>query len=144
MKKLTHAVLAALSFVMVLSVGLVTTTERSEAVTYLVQGKDYWFTDSIGALQTFTGTGGVIKVSYYASCTYDVAAGGFWDARLQKQTSNGGWKVVDNTANVSCTKSKKVGTLSFGTVARGTYRLQFKKINRSGRVTIHSFGAYRG
>lgn len=143
MKKLTHVALAALSFFMVLAGGLVAKTEQSEAVTYLVQGKNYQFTDNIGALKTFTGTGGVIKVSYYSSCTYDVVAGGYWEARLQKRTSNGGWKVVDQTADVACTKSKKVGTLSFGAVARGTYRLQFKKINRSGMVTIHSFGAYR-
>lgn len=126
-----------------LSGGLVAKTEQSQAVTYLVQGTNYRFTDNIGPSQTFTGTGGVINVSYYASCTYDVVAGGFWEARLLKETSTGGWRVVDNTADVACTKSKKVGTLSFGTVARGTYRLQFKKINRSGMVTIHSFGAYR-
>jgi hypothetical protein len=142
-KKLTHAALAALSFFMVLSGGLVAKTEQSEAVTYLVQGTNYRFTDNIGALKTFTGTGGVIKVSYYASCTYGVVAGGYWEARLQKQTSSGGWRVVDHTADVACTTFKKVGTLSFGTVARGTYRLQFKKVSRSGMVTIHSFGAYR-
>jgi hypothetical protein len=142
-KKLTHAALAALSFFMVLSGGLVAKTEQSEAVTYLVQGTNYRFTDNIGALKTFTGNGGVIKVSYYASCTYGVVAGGYWEARLQKQTSSGGWIVVDDTANVACTTYKKVGTLSFGTVPRGTYRLQFKKVSRSGMVTIHSFGAYR-
>ena len=52
-----------------LSGGLVAKTEQSEAVTCLVQGTNYRFMDNIGALKTFTWTGGVIKVSYYASCT---------------------------------------------------------------------------
>ncbi len=88
MKKLTHAALAALSFCMVLSVGSVV---KAEAVTYLVQGTNYRFRDSVSALRTFSGNGGVIKVSYYASCDYGVlSAGGYWDVRLQKQTTRGG------------------------------------------------------
>ena len=145
MKKLTHAALAALSFFMVLSVGLVAKTEQSEAVTYLVQGKNYRFNDSVAALRTFTGNGGVIKVSYYASCDYGVlSVGGYWDVRLQKQSSSGAWGDVDQTADVGCTTFKTVGTLSFGAVARGTYRLRFNKVTKDGHVTIHSFGAYRG
>ncbi|MGW7680565.1 hypothetical protein ACWGID_07475 [Kribbella sp. NPDC054772] len=143
MKKLTQAVAATLSFVAALAGGSVAATQQSDAVTYLVQGANYWFSDNIGAVQSFSGTGGVIKVSYYASCTHGVKAGGYWEARLQKKTSNGDWKVADQTADVACSTTKKVGTLSFGTVARGTYRLQFKKLSGRGIVTIHSFGAYR-
>jgi hypothetical protein len=129
---------------MVMSVGLVATTERSDAVTYLVQGTNYKFRDSVSALKTFTGNGGVIKVSYNASCEYGaLSAGGYWDVRLQKQTTSGGWGDVDQTADVGCTTFNTVGTLSFGSVARGTYRLRFNKVSKSGMVTIHGFGAYR-
>lgn len=144
MKKLTHAVVVALSFLTVLSVGLVAKAEPSEAVTYLVQGTNYRFKNSVSALKTFSGNGGVIKVSYNASCDYGVlSAGGYWDVRLQKRTSGGGWGDVDQTADVPCTTYKTVGTLSFGSVPRGTYRLRFNKVTKSGTVTIHSFGAYR-
>lgn len=144
MKKLTHAALVALSFFLVLVGGLVAKTEQSEAVTYLVQGTNYRFQDSVVALRTFSGNGGVIKVSYYASCDHGVSsAGGYWDMRLQKRFANGTWGDVKQTKDVACTTYKTVATLSFGSVARGTYRLRFNKVTKSGLVTIHSFGAYR-
>lgn len=143
-KKLRILALAVLSLATVLSVGVVSKAEQSDAVSYLAQGTNYQFRDSVISYRTFSGNGGVIKLSYYASCDYGVlSAGGYWDVRLQKLV-NGVWGDAKQTKDVPCTTYKTVDTLSFGTVASGTYRVRFNKVTKSGLVTIHSWGAYRG
>ncbi|TWD80969.1 hypothetical protein FB561_2067 [Kribbella amoyensis] len=142
LSKLKHCALAVLAFVLVLSGSFVAKAEQSEAVTYLVQGTNYKFKESVVALRTFSGNGGTIKISFNASCTYGVAAGGYWDARLQKKV-NGVWRDADQTSDFACSTFKRVSTLSFGKVPSGTYRLRFNKVSKSGTVTIHSFGVFR-
>lgn len=143
MKKLRNLTLAVLSLAMVLSAGAFSKPQQAEAVTYVAQGTNYQFRDSVISYRTFSGNGSLIKISYNASCDHGVlSAGGYWDVRLQKLV-NGVWGDAKQTKDVPCTTYKTVDTLSFGTVTSGTYRIRFNKVTKSGLVTIHSWGAYR-
>ena len=138
---------------MVLSVGLLSNADQSNAATTQISGKNYKFKSSVHS-PSFTWSsseaGGTMKVAYNASCDHGRYEGGWWDVKLQKKV-NGTWKTVDQTPDVACTTYKQVASLSFGKVSSaGTYRIRFTRLYNHdygaaiGYVHIHSFSVYRG
>lgn len=142
LQTLKKSVLLAMSFMMALSIGLISNIYQTDAAsTYLARnnGVTYTFTKNVHSPAFHSSKSGYFKLSYRSSCASN---SGKWIVRLQKKIS-GQWTVVKVTEPVVCRTSQKSGVLVFGYEQPGTYRIEFYKLSGSSQVRVHDWGVYR-